>query len=123
MIQKPTGAWGFITGKLSLSPEQALEMFGFEMSPDAQGVLFRVYTLLDDNNVPHKEQIISNYKPPSNPQTIPQQLRRMKFAGGVNHWKALTPSEKEEWNDRADKSHRILSGFNLWMSMYMRGLT
>jgi len=122
MLLPPGCPWGYLTGKLSLSPLQAWEQFGFVMSPEAQGLIFRTYTLLDDIGQPRKQTIVSNYVPPANPQTIPQQVRRMKFAGGVATWHALDQHIKETWNDRAQKSHLILSGFNLFLSMYMRDL-
>lgn len=118
MILKPGNRWGAITGKISWTPAQALKETGFVMHPDALGVIFRTYTYLDNNNQPHKGTFISNYFPPSNPQTPAQQHRRGIFAGAVARWQALHPGQREEWNKRA-RGHP-LSGFNLFMRNAMK---
>lgn len=41
MITTKSLPWGEITGKLSLTPEQAKKMLGFNMRPDAKGIFFR----------------------------------------------------------------------------------
>jgi len=117
MILQPGNRWGKITGKISWTPEQALKETGFVMHPDALGVIFRTYTNLDDNNQPRKGTFISNYFPPSNPQTPAQQHRRGIFAGAVTRWQTLSSEQKKEWNKQA--RGRPLSGFNLFMKEAM----
>lgn len=114
MICKPGyvgSAWGRIRGKLSLTPEQALRMFGFTMNPDADGVIFRQYTYYDDNNHPHTGTFISNYFPASNPHTKEQQGNRGKMRDAVLHWQSLSDADKEEWDRKAQGKR--MSGFNL----------
>ncbi|MDD2890302.1 MAG: hypothetical protein PHE49_06655 [bacterium] len=41
MILKKSLPWGQISGKLTLTPEQAKKMLDFDMRPDAKGVIFR----------------------------------------------------------------------------------
>jgi len=122
MILKPGNPWGFITGKLSLNPTQALAMFGFTMRPDAQGVIFRTYTYLDDNNRKKRGTFISNYVPPSNPQTEAQQANRQEFASAVSSWQGLTSGRQKYFNELAVKRHLAMSGFNLYVSKYLKGL-
>lgn len=120
MILKPGNPWGFIRGKLSLNPEQALKMFGFHMNPDAHGVIFRVYTYRDDNNKQRKGCFVSNYFPPSNPQTPLQQANRHKMRLAVLHWQTLHTSEKTAWNKNAAKRKLAMSGYNLHNREHLR---
>lgn len=122
MILKPGNPWGFITGKLSLNPAQALAMFGFTMRPDAHGVIFRGYTYLDDNNRNRRGNFISNYIPPSNPQTPRQQANRGKLRNAVTGWHGMHPPGHDYWNALAVKRHLRMSGFNLYVSRRLRGL-
>lgn len=123
MILKPGNPFGFISGKLSMNPEQALRSFGFVMNPDALGVLLRVYTMTDDNNKnPHKVNIICNYFPPSNPQTPEQQSNRMQMKAAVRQWQSLSPEEKKEYNREASRKKLKMSGYNLHNSLFLRGL-
>lgn len=123
MLCKPGhvgSAWGRLKGKLSLNPEQALRMFGFEMNPEAPGVIFRQYVYYDDNNNAHTGTFISNYFPASNPQTEAQQANRAKMAAAVKDWQDETIVEKKkEWNRRAQGKH--MSGFNLHNRYFLLG--
>lgn len=120
MILKPGNPWGFITGKLSMNPEQALRMFDFVMNPEAHGVILRVYNMADDNGRTRKVNIISNYFPPSNPQTPAQQERRYKMRDAVHHWQELGPSARREYNKIASRRKLQMSGFNYHNSLFMR---
>lgn len=123
MLCKPGhvgSAWGRIRGLLSLNPEQAWRMFGFKMKPDAHGVIFRQYTYYDDNHHPRKGIFISNYFPPSNPQTSKQQANRGKMKAAVEDWHKLSAQEKKDWNRRARGKH--MSGFNLHNRYHLRGI-
>lgn len=122
MILKPGNPFGFITGKLSLNPDKALKMFGFEMDPEAHGVILRVYTMTDANNKnPHKVNIISNYFPPSNPQTPDQQANRMKMRGAVAHWRELSQEAKEAYNKQASMRKLKMAGYHLHNRLYLQG--
>lgn len=123
MILKPGNPWGYMTGKLSLNPDQAKKMFGFTMNPDAPGVIFRIYTMTDENNKnPHKVNIISNYFPPSNPQTPKQQSNRAKMRAAVRDWQGLSPEEKKEYDKEASTKKLPMSGFNLHNSRFLKGI-
>ena len=54
---------------------------------------------------------------PTNPQTIPQQANRQKYADSILAWQGLTDSEKNVYNNNA-KGKRM-SGFNLFIREYM----
>lgn len=123
MILKPGNPFGFITGKLSMNPEQALRSFGFVMNPDAPGVLLRVYTMTDENNKnPHKVNIICNYFPSGNPQTPDQQANRMKMKAAVRAWQGLSEEDKKKWNREASRRKLKMSGYNLHNSQHLKGI-
>lgn len=121
MILKPGNPWGRIRGKVSLNPEQALKMWGFIMDPTAKGVIFREYTYLDDNLKKHRGTFISNYFPPSNPQTEPQQANREKMRNAVIHWQSLDQGRKNFYNREASRRHLQMSGFNYHNRLHMLG--
>lgn len=58
---------------------------------------------------------------PGNPRTVPQQANRGKFRDAMDAWKALTPLEKEVWNEKARKKSRY--GHHLFISWYMKNPT
>lgn len=119
MILKDDSPWGTLRGKISCTPEQALTQWGFVMREGAHGVLFRGYTYLDDMGVKHKGTFISNFNPPSNPQTPEQQTNRTKMKEAVLHWQLLDPPAHKEWNKKASKLK--MSGFNLHNQEFLRG--
>lgn len=55
---------------------------------------------------------------PTNPQTVPQQANRTKFANGMSEWGSLTNEEKSVYNKKANKRGTI--GRALFMSEYMK---
>lgn len=55
---------------------------------------------------------------PTNPQTIPQQANRTKFADASSAWSLLTTVEKSVYNNRGKRRNRI--GRNLFISEYMK---
>jgi len=55
---------------------------------------------------------------PSNPRTPSQQANRQKFANAVHAWQSLTEEQKKVYNERAKGKN--LSGYNLFISEYMR---
>lgn len=55
---------------------------------------------------------------PSNPQTAAQQANRGTFSDAVAGWQSLTDAEKKGYNKRAQGKN--LSGYNLYISEYMR---
>lgn len=119
MILKDDSPWGTLRGKISCTPEQALEQWGFVMKEGARGVNFRGYTYLDSMGVKHKGTFISNYNPPSNPQTPEQQANRLKMKKAVLHWQHLTSTERKQWHKKASKLK--MSGFNLHNREFLRG--
>jgi hypothetical protein len=54
---------------------------------------------------------------PTNPQTIPQQTNRQKYADSVAAWQALSSSEKQFY--RVKSSGRRMSGYNLFQHEYL----
>ena len=54
---------------------------------------------------------------PTNPQTSSQQTNRAKFTNAITAWQALTPSQKDVYNQRA--KYKNFSGYNLYITEYM----
>lgn len=57
---------------------------------------------------------------PFNPRTEPQVKCRGNFGGGVKAWQVLPDGEKNIYRARAKRKKR--SGYNLFMSEYLRGI-
>ncbi len=57
---------------------------------------------------------------PSNPRTEPQVKCRGNFGGGVKAWQVLPDEEKALYRNRAKRKRK--SGYNLFMSEYLRGI-
>jgi len=58
------------------------------------------------------------YVKPRNPDTEKQRANRSLFRDAINSWKALTPSEKQQYNYRARRLP--ITGHNLYISEYMK---
>jgi len=75
-------------------------------------------------------QIQYAYKVPYNPRTETQQAWRAIFAAGTAAWAALSPAEKQEWNDKAleeirqartrGELYKVYYGWHLFMSDYLK---
>ncbi len=57
---------------------------------------------------------------PANPRTEPQVKCRGNFGGGVKAWQVLPEEEKALYRNRAKRKRK--SGYNLFMSEYLRGI-
>ncbi len=57
---------------------------------------------------------------PANPRTEPQVKCRGNFGGGVKAWQVLPEEEKNIYRARAKRKKK--SGYNLFMSEYLRGI-
>ena len=59
---------------------------------------------------------------PANPQTAGQTLQRNDFTALVTWWHSISPqpADKIAYRDRATKTKRGLSGWNLFMSIYRK---
>ena len=62
-------------------------------------------------------QVKEKYYVPTNPQTGPQQTNRAKMTAAVIAWQALTPEQKEIYNENA--KNKSYSGYNLFLSEYL----
>ena len=62
-------------------------------------------------------QVKRKYYVPTNPQTIPQQANRQKYANALIGWQNLTNDQKEVYNKKA--KYKSLSGNNLYISEYL----
>ncbi|HPJ34886.1 MAG TPA: hypothetical protein PK358_08645 [Spirochaetota bacterium] len=58
---------------------------------------------------------------PLNPRTEAQQKNRASFAEAVKLWQQLSEKEKTRYNKKA--ARKPMSGYNLFISMTMKGLT
>lgn len=63
-----------------------------------------------------KVPIKMKFYTPTNPQTVPQQANRQKFADAMTAWHALTSNEQAEYTERARK--RQMFGRNLFIREY-----
>lgn len=54
---------------------------------------------------------------PTNPQTVPQQANRSKFADAIFAWQALSSSEKEYYRQKS--SGKNMSGYNVFIHEYL----
>jgi len=63
--------------------------------------------------------IYSAINPPisAQPHTAPQEVNKLKFAGGVALWQGLTDAQRHIWNSYPMYKH--MSGFNLFLRYYM----
>ena len=66
-------------------------------------------------------QYARSYTVPRNPRTAEQQRNRLSFSCAVKLWQQLSPAEKNRYNRIAEG--RPLSGYNIFISLHMRGLT
>lgn len=57
---------------------------------------------------------------PKNPRTVPQQSWRANFTAGMVAWAALTPTQKNVYNERA--KGKPLYGHNLFMKEYLKSI-
>lgn len=57
---------------------------------------------------------------PTNPQTVPQQANRQKFADAMTAWGALSSGEKAVYNERAKK--RQMFGWGLFIREYYQAV-
>jgi len=66
-------------------------------------------------------QYARSYTIPRNPKTAEQQVNRLSFADAVKLWQGLSLSQKACYNRAAEG--KPLSGYNLFISLRMKGLT
>ena len=113
--------WGMVTGRISMSPEQALRTFGFVMSPTAQGIMIRHYKAVSISGHVRHESHISNYRDPTNNQTPAQNLMRARF--GLFSDLAIAHKEdliKPIWNPLSTaRRHTRGHGYNEFRSVNM----
>lgn len=65
-------------------------------------------------------QCMRIYVIPHNPDTEKQRAVRHTFGDAVRSWKALSSDEKDIWNRRASKMKKVMSGYNLYISDFMK---
>jgi len=56
---------------------------------------------------------------PFNPQTVPQQANRSKFAIAISNWQGFTNEQRLVYNRRSKRLR--MSGYNLYIKEYMNG--
>ena len=54
---------------------------------------------------------------PTNPQTVPQQANRTKFANAVSAWQILNAGQKEAYRIKSSGKH--MSGYNLFIREFL----
>ena len=65
---------------------------------------------------------LTRYTPHADPNSIPQQERRLKFKDAVIAWSALTADEKDFWKNHPEALSRRLPGRSLFISYFLRDL-
>lgn len=87
---------------------------GAQGDPDPENVhgIYQVRT-----RYKQRVNVKEKFYTPTNPQTAPQQANRQKYANSIIAWRALTNSEKQMYNKRAEGKQ--MSGYNLFQRGYM----
>lgn len=62
-------------------------------------------------------QVLERFYVPTNPQSVPQQANRSKFADAIAAWQALSPSQKEFF--RLKSYGKRMSGYNVFLHEYL----
>ncbi len=65
-------------------------------------------------------QCLRRYVIPHNPDTEAQRKNRHTFRNAVSSWKALSVEEKNTWNKKVRRLRKQMSGYNLYISEYMK---
>jgi len=65
-------------------------------------------------------QCLRKYVIPRNPDTESQRLNRHTFRDAVLSWKELPLGEKEYYNRRVLREKKVMSGYNLYISEFMK---
>ena len=66
----------------------------------------------------HRTAVRETFYRDNGSNTVPQQLRRSKFAGAVTAWQALTLEQKAVYTPMAYS--KKMSGYNLFLSKFMK---
>ena len=59
---------------------------------------------------------------PQNPKTADQQAVRLIFTQGVSRWHTLSDDQKTAWQAGIDRKGYTMSGFNFFMSEYIKSM-
>lgn len=59
---------------------------------------------------------------PQNPKTAGQVAQRLIFTQAVDGWRALTTDQKDDWQDGIERKGYTMSGFNFFMSEYIKSM-
>lgn len=86
---------------------------GTPTSPDPLGVM-GIYQMRQ--TLTGKRPIKMKFYTPTNPQTVPQQANRTKFAAAMTAWGALTTEQKASYTTRAKR--RNMFGWGLFIREY-----
>jgi hypothetical protein len=65
-------------------------------------------------------QCLRRYVIPRNPDTEAQRVNRYTFRDAVSSWKKLSVHEKDIYNKKVLKIKTTMSGYNLYISEYMK---
>ena len=89
-------------------------IYGIEQYGEAANLcgIYRIQTIDSQQTI-----IKHTFYIPSNPQTVPQQSNRSKFANAIIGWQGLTSDQKNVYNERA--KYKNISGYNLYISEYL----
>jgi len=87
-----------------------------DLNFDIRGAIAHEWIVQSDG----KDLYVRRYFVPFNPQSPAQISRRNLFKAGVQSWQGLTNSEKQVYNDKAVKLKFNMTGFNLFMSNYLK---
>jgi len=106
---------------------------GFEARGSIEKIrTYQITTVTIDGDMQHRRRAQQQkaYHAPNQPDSEAQLARRQVFRDGKDAWNALTSGEKETWNEAAAEefktrsrrpgSWRYHTGYNLFMSQYLR---
>lgn len=103
-----------IKKKLATSTALAEHLLGVTIT----GTPVDIYGIYQDRTNQRGIPIVrmKSYRP-TNPQTVPQQANRSKFADAMTSWQSLTSEQKAVYNKRGKRLH--MTGHNLYIKEYM----
>ncbi len=53
--------------------------------------------------------------PPKDPPTAPQKIGRLKFTAAAKTWRALTPTQRADYERATRRLSLRVTGYNLWV--------
>jgi len=89
--------------------------YGYSVGVQISGTIGKKFTYY----ISHGNQLKRRWIIPPNPNTPTQQFYRDLFRKSVQGWKSLDQDQKIFW-EKSKPNHLIMSGFNFYISSYIK---